>query len=817
MRAIVFYKINFYQKILELLKLFCIFIIVTAQLGILIKGNTKQNKILQEFCVFAESVQSLSSIYNSKNILDKISLEISGPSFLIKGIPAKYSITFENKKSQQNTLSYSDLTTISTNSTKESDKVISDRNITQDSSLKFHYKVTLNSEVILEGFDTLDKISEITITPNITGKTKLKFEIENVSKEVEVRIIHGLLSLLPPFLAIFLALILKEVFISLFIGAYVGSIIVFDFQPFIGFLRTIDKYILEALADSSHSAIIIFSITLGGMIGVINRTGGMQGIVNIISKLVQGPKTAQLATSLMGITIFFDDYANTLIVGNSMRPITDKYKISREKLSYIVDSTSAPIAGIALISTWIGYEIGIIRQVFIDLNIPETNFYSIFLKTLPYRFYCILTIFFVLFICILGKDYSFMYEAEKRARLEGKLLRDGANPIATVDYTLEQLPQDIPKRWYNAAIPILFVILGTLIGLFYNGNGFVQHFYASQITINSNSSTLGNNNISSSSTIISHTNSITLKNIKVLKLLPELNLIIGENEYKDILKFILINKNQTQELLHSISPNQIINIEIDLEKSKNITLTDKIRYAFSDANSQIVLLWISISGSILAIILGFIQKIVTLEQGIKAWLSGAKSMMLAMCVLILAWSINSICKDLKTADYLVSILKGVLQPWLIPTLTFISACLISFSTGTSWGTMAILLPISIPIAFNLHSHYYDNYLAQISALSKIEYIKQMLLLSIGAVLEGSIFGDHCSPISDTTIMSSMASGADHIDHVKTQIPYALTVAFVALTLCYIPASLGFSPYICILISLVILFLFINLYGKSINL
>ncbi|MFZ5951836.1 MAG: hypothetical protein ACOYXC_14085, partial [Candidatus Rifleibacteriota bacterium] len=260
------------------------------------------------------------------------------------------------------------------------------------------YKIEINGSVASSGVALERDLENVSIACSESGLNKIKITINESFSETRLRVINGWLSILPPIIAIILALLTREVISSLFIGIWFGSTLVFDYNPLLGFLRALDKFLLSAMADSAHAAIIIFSCSLGGMVGIINKTGGMQGIVNIISSMVRGPRSAQFATWMMGVLIFFDDYANTLIVGNSMRPVTDANKISREKLSYLVDSTAAPVAGIAILSTWIGYEIGLIRQAYIDLGIAETNFYGVFLQTIPYRFYCLLALFFAFMV-----------------------------------------------------------------------------------------------------------------------------------------------------------------------------------------------------------------------------------------------------------------------------------------------------------------------------------------------------------------------------------------------------------------------------------
>lgn len=668
----------------------------------------------------------------------------------------------------------------------------------EDSTQPVQFKAMVNNQTIESGVSLPKDLKTIKLAIPTCGTNELTLTVANQTATTRVRCIPGWLSILPPVLAIILALITREVISSLFLGTVIGATFVFSYNPFIGFLRTLDKYLLGSVADTAHSAIIIFSLCLGGMIGVVNRTGGMQGIVELISRMVTGPRSAQLATWCMGVLIFFDDYANTLIVGNSMRPVTDKNKISREKLSYIVDSTSAPVAGIAVLSTWIGYEIGLIREAFVNLGIPETNFYGVFLQTIPFRFYCLLTLFFGFMIAFFRRDFGPMLKAEQRACHEGKILSDTARPISSPESAAPELPADMPKRWYNAAIPIAIVIIGTFVGLLGDGGMYSPHFYLQQAEVGALS---GGKSLTV--TAVSRDNG-------TLTAAGE-DFSFARINFDD--KTIFSGKSGIEaiNLLRQLKEGDVINTML---APSTMTFAEKARSAFSNADSTRVLIWVSVLGSMVAVFLGWIQGLISLETGLKAWVDGARTLIMAVIIMTLAWSINGVCTELGTAHWVVAMVTDVVPHWMLPTIIFIIACFISFATGTSWGTMAILLPISIPLAYHLNMQHYQANIASLpNAPEMMVFIKQSLLLSIGAVLEGSIFGDHCSPISDTTIMSSMASGSDHIDHVRTQAPYAAIVALIAIILCYIPAGLGVSPFIMIPVSMIVLAGFIFTFGQ----
>jgi Na+/H+ antiporter NhaC len=518
-------------------------------------------------------------------------------------------------------------------------------------------------------------------------------------------------------LAIILALITRQVIIALFFGIWTGVTFIYDFNPFLGFLHTLNEYIVKAVADPERISILIFSLVLGGMVGVITRSGGTQGIVEKLSIYAKNPRMGQLATWAMGVLIFFDDYANTLIVGNTMRPLTDRLKISREKLAYLVDSTAAPVANIAIISTWIGYELSLINQSFSNLGVTE-NAYIIFIKTVPYNFYPIYALIFGFLVAYLVRDFGSMYHAELRARQTGKLLGDQAVPLSDLNDPDMIATSSTPLRWYNAFIPIVVVILTVSWGLIYTG---LQNLGAQGISLS--------------------------------------------------------NKGPIQQ----------------------------ISAVVGNADSFAVLMWASFFGSITAIILAISQRILSLQRAIDAWVKGIRSMILAAIILTSAWAIGAICQDLFTADYVIHQTRNFLTPHWLPLVTFISAAVISFATGTSWGTMAILMPIAIPLAYKFPAMH---------ASIDPSHATALMLSSTAAVLAGATFGDHCSPISDTTIMSSMASGADHIDHVRTQLPYALTVGLIASVLGYIPVGLGISDWWILPIGTLALFLVVRFVGKK---
>jgi len=498
---------------------------------------------------------------------------------------------------------------------------------------------------------------------------------------------------------------------SLFAGVWLGATFMNGYNPLTGLLRFIDQFVLQAITNPDHASIIVFTLLFGGMVGVISRNGGTLGIADLVLRFSKNARMGQLGTWLLGVIIFFDDYANCLIVGNTMRPITDKLKVSREKLAYLVDSTAASVASIFLVSTWIGYEVGLIDAGLKSVGYQVENAYLIFLETIPFQFYPILTLVMSFSIALSGRDWGPMRKAERRAMTTGKLRGDGALPATdAAEGGTMSLDAGISRRWYNGLIPIITVLVAGMISLYLTGMGALEEAGATDRSIGA---------------------------------------IIGA------------------------------------------------------ANSFRALLWASFAGCAVAVLLTLGQKLLSLEATVVAWVNGLKSMVMALIILVLAWTISDVTKELHTADYVAQILKGNLPVRLLPVMTFIISALVSFSTGTSWGTMGIVMPIVIPLTVVLSSA---------TGLPPDE-THLVLLGSISSVLTGSVFGDHCSPISDTTILSSMASSCDHIDHVRTQLPYALLVGCLGMALGDIPTAYGFSPYLSLLVGGVLIITTVRFFGR----
>jgi Na+/H+ antiporter NhaC len=539
--------------------------------------------------------------------------------------------------------------------------------------------------------------------------------------QLPVRPIPLWLSVFPPLIAILMALLLREVFVSLFLGILSGTTIIYFYQGhnffvalFKGILALVDTYVLDSLTDSGHMSIIIFSTTIGGMVHLITRNGGMQGVVNRISRFATTARSGQLATWTMGIAIFFDDYANTLVVGNTMRPVADRLRISREKLAYIVDSTAAPVASVAFVTTWIGAELSYIQDGIETIGINESA-YTVFLHSLGYSFYPFLALIFILILIFSGRDFGPMYPAEVRARSGMTDLKHPSGPEDKSQGDILAMIQGKKARPFNALIPVLVIIIGTIAGLVFTG----------------------------------------------------WNKAVWDDS--------------------------------------SLSYLSKVSKTIGAADSYAALLWSSLSALVVAVVMTLSQRLLSLKLTIESVVDGFKSMLPAVLILTLAWSVALITKHLHTADFISQLLLRLsFSPYLVPALTFILGALVAFSTGSSWGTMAILYPLILPSAWMLtHQQGMEH-----------EHALLIFYNVVSAVLAGSVLGDHCSPISDTTILSSLASQCNHIEHVRTQMPYALTVGSVALLAGTIPAAFGLSMWLLLPLSVLLLVLIVRLFGKK---
>jgi len=492
-------------------------------------------------------------------------------------------------------------------------------------------------------------------------------------------------SVLPPLVAIVLSFITKNVILSLFLGILTGGLLLNNFNPFSAVAYSLEK-IAGSVADEWNAKLLLFNLIMGAGIAFIWRLGGSKALADWARTKIKTRKSPTVLAWLLGVIVFFNDYVNAAIVGNVTRDIFEEHKISREKLAYILDSTSAPVATF-FISDWIAYQLGMIQKGMESANIKDISPLSAFFGSIPFNLYCLFTVVFVGVIAFTFWDFGPMLKAELRAQREGKTKRDGAVPLLDVGFELGE-PIEKKPMIITFVLPIMALIGVTIWGFYYTG-----------------------------------------------------------------------------------------------AKAGGNTLIEKL----GNADAATALLWGAFAMMFTGIVLALGFKLMDVSETFKTVIDGFKLMLLACSILVLAWSIGSVTKDVDLSGFVVSSIKEGTSFALVPGIVFVVGALISFATGTSWGTMAILTPIAIPIAYKLTG---DAWLS-VTVMS-------------GAVFAGSIFGDHCSPISDTTVLSSIFASCEHMDHVNTQLPYAVFTALVAILMYIIYGFLKISPLILIPIGLVLM-------------
>jgi len=558
------------------------------------------------------------------------------------------------------------------------------------------YSIVVNEEVIAV-IENSSPVEHRSFSLAHSGKTDVTLiQDNNVIAQKSVNVIPAWVSLMPPLVAILLSFILRSVIPSLFAGLLIGAWAIngLTWQGAVqGLFETMTIYVLNAMTDPDHGAIILFSLLIGGMVGIVSRNGGMVGIVNLVLPIAHTPRRGQTVIAILGLGIFFDDYANTMIVGNATRPVSDKLRISREKLAYLVDSTAAPVATIAVITTWIGFQVSLIEEAITHLDGIQQSAYSLFLQSIPFSFYPFLALFFVFLIVLSGRDFGPMYKAELRARNTGAVMRAQSNQSSDRQMDDFQEKPAIPCRAMNALVPIGSLVIGVIGGMYISGEG------------------------------------------------------------------------------------------------------DSLQDIIGSANAYVVLIWASLLACLAAFVMTLSQRLLTLNETVEAWVIGARFMLTGLVLLVMAWAVADVSNILQTASYLISLLGNTLSPQMLPAFIFLLAAIAGFASGSSWGVMAILMPLVIPLCWAV---------LEINGMANSEHF-HILYSSIACVLCGAVWADHCSPLSDTTVLSSLATGCDHMDHVTTQLPYAALTGVVAILMGTLPGGYGAPWWLMLLIAALALF------------
>jgi len=476
----------------------------------------------------------------------------------------------------------------------------------------------------------------------------------------------GIWSLLPPVLAIVLAIRTKQVFIALIFGIWLGWVILSGGNILIGTTATIQG-LVDVFKDDGSTRTIIFSALVGALIAFIQRSGGVQGFVNKVERWLShldqnksdNRKTIQWLAGITGMLVFVESSISVLTVGSLYRPVFDKLGISREKLAYIADSSSAPACILIPFNAWGAY----IMSLLVLQGLENPIKYLVY--SFPFNFYPILAIGMVAFIIMSGKDFGPMKKAEIRAKVKGQLMDDNAQPVVSSEITMMSAKEEVVPKAYNMVFPI-----ATMVGM-----------------------------------------------------MPLMLIFTGWGE-------------------------------TDIQSSVIIRVVE----AIGNGSGSTSVLYSVIIALVASSVLYRSKGIMTSGELIEVAFKGIGGLMPIALLMLFAFAIGNVCQQLGTGAYVAESTQSWLSPALIPMLIFIVSAFIAFSTGTSWGTFAIMMAIAVPMSQTMGANVY---------------------MAIASVMGGGVFGDHCSPISDTTILSSMAAASDHIDHVKTQLPYALVAGVIS--------------------------------------
>ena len=614
---------------------------------------------------------------------------------------------------------------------------------------------------------------------------------------------YGVWSLAPPVVAIVLAIATRQIVLSLVAGVFAGALLMSGGNLAVAVSETWETHLWTTLIDPGKLRVFSFTLLMGSLVGVVTRSGGMRGLIGLVTPWARNRRRGQLATYGLGLLVFFDDYANTILIGNTMRPITDRLRISREKLAYLVDSTAAPIAGVALISTWIAVELDYIASGLASVpELASVSPFELFIATLPYRFYVWGALLFVPLTAIFGREYGPMLVAERRAAgLRAGGTGDGSE-VSEREEGDERNGDDPAGRtsaWYHAVIPI-----GVTLGL-------VVYFLV-------------------------RTGADALRASGV-------NPWGGGRSGLVELREVIGAADSTVALQYGALVGLLVAVGMSVS-ARILRWSEAVDAAMQGARwvmPAIAILWTASALSRM-----------TTDEGLEG--RGGEE----------AYGFRD--HRLYTADYLAQVLAGgrnrsvdgdrvgatdPLTPgpsppqsrgrgepdslggdgslddirygeggglvggegmgpgysarWL-PTIVFVISAAVAFSTGTSWGTMGILIPMAFPLTRALLMR--DGMIVSES--------EPLLLASVGGVLAGAIFGDHCSPISDTTVLSSQSSGCDHLGHVWTQIPYALSVGGVSILLGTIPVGFGVPWVVLLPLQVAAVFFLVRVVGRPVG-
>ena len=653
----------------------------------------------------------------------------------------------------------------------------------------FQYKINSSNKTLVSGIANPNQDLKVKLTLHNSGINNLILTAGNEETSFSIKAISGICSIIPPILAIILILLTKQIFYSILFGIFTGALFLNDYNLLEAFFQTINKYWLHVASTESNFVLIMLIISSGALLGIIYKMGSLQ----YLNKKFQffGPVMVQLTTWFAGLLSAFNDMYSAILIGTSIKHLSDNAKISREKFSYIVNSSVVSSIGLSIFSAWFAIEITLINQALNIASIPTIESYELFFKMFPYRFYSLLTLFFVFFIITTKKDFGPMHESEIRAKKNKKQLNEGSVLITTNEEEYNKYDDENNKTSKSFLIIIITLITSTLILIPITGGFTVPHFKLLKISDVSSESNIEYRVIKNSPN--TKTITVTAKDLKTARL------------YYDE---TIANK----DIINELSKDEVFYGETNLS---NIDFTNKIRAAFEMSDSTKALFLGSILTIIVSILFGKIQKTITLDESFKFSMSGIKTVLPIIFIFTASLGLNEVCKDIGTSYYIASYMSNFIPYWIVPTITLVTTMAIAFTTGSGISAMTIMLPIVAITTIKLNQVKYEADIATMAnAPTMVLYIKNALIVNIAAIFEGAVFGVHCSPLSPTTIITSAACETDHIDHIKTQSPYVALVGLISIIFCFIPAGLGLSPYLLLVISGMVIAFFVLAFGKS---
>lgn len=619
---------------------------------------------------------------------------------------------------------------------------------------------------------------------------------------------YGWWAAVPPLVAIILCFATKRVLISLFIGILSGGIIISTFSgtPMQAVPYTLNA-IVGQIADSWNANLLVFNLLMGSGIALIWKLNGSSALTSWARQKIKTRRGVSVATWLLGIVVFFNDYCNAAIVGNAFRDISNEHRISTEKLSFVLDATAAPVATL-FISDWIAFQIGMLAKGLEAANITADQITPLiaYAKSIPLNMYCIMMVIFVGMIAITQKDYGKMLEAERRAVETGKVIRDGGASMLNVESDLGQPFEKSKPRLINFFLPIGILVVVTLFGFYVTGLAGMGH----TPNIENTMPVVKENIAKFEAKLTNEVKKDFVTKLDAVGLLKDVNPKEITNLSNMTTKTLLALIEKADSSLSSAAKAPITKLFVEVAKSADPEMakvitdptansnTPYIVKVLENADAGVALVWGAFAMTFTGLLLGLTLGSMKLSEVMDTIVDGMKLMLLACVILVLAWSMGGITSSMKLSNVVIATFGDSLSFGILPIVIFVFGMGISFSTGTSWGTMTILTPIAIPLAYQVTKDVNTS------------------VMMAGVVFSGAIFGDHCSPISDTTVLASIFSGADHIDHTFTQIPYALTVAFVTAILLIIYGFTQLSPFILMPLGLIALYFIIQIFGKKVT-